>query len=407
MSELFGDTKRQLKELIRALHAGVHPEEVKKSFQEILADLSPADVARVEQELIEEGLLTTEVRKLCDVHLAIFRESLDKEKVSTPPGHPIHILMEEHKIISQSAEELKNVAQRITEAKDTASIRTGLEQLGHIVEHLKDAESHHIREENVLFPYLEKHGITQPPAIMWMEHDEIRKQKKRLYALAEKCQAVSYADFPRELDEVATSLAQLIPSHVYKENQILYPTALKVITPNEWKDIRKQFDDLGYCCFTPESARGTETVHTSAAEARVEHEKVMFETGSLSHQELETMLNTLPLDITFVDKDDVVRYFSKPRERIFPRAIAVIGRKVQQCHPQKSVHVVNQVLQDFKSGKRDSAEFWIELKDRKIYIRYFALRNHSGDYLGCMEATQDITNIQKLRGEKRLLEPTQ
>jgi len=407
MSELFGDTKRRLKELIRALHAGVHPEEVKKSFQEVLADLSPVDIARVEQELIEEGLPAAEVRKLCDVHLAIFRESLDKEKISTSPGHPLHILMEEHKIISQSAEELKNLAQRITEAKDPASIPAEIEQLTHIAEHLKEAESHHIREENVLFPYLEKHGITQPVAIMWMEHDEIRKEKKRLYALTEQRQAVTFADFARELDEVASSLAQLISSHVYKENQILYPTALKLIAPNEWRDIRKQFDDLGYCCFTPESAKGTKAVHISSTEAKVEHEKVMFETGSLSHHELEAILNTLPIDITFVDKDDVVRYFSQPRERIFPRAKAVIGRKVQQCHPQKSVHVVNQILEDFKSGKRDSAEFWIDLRDRKIYIRYFALRDRSGNYLGCMEVTQDITDIQKVRGEKRLLEPTQ
>jgi PAS domain S-box-containing protein len=121
---------------------------------------------------------------------------------------------------------------------------------------------------------------------------------------------------------------------------------------------------------------------------------------------VDAMLDALPVDITFVDSEDAVRYFSKEtKKRLFPRARAIIGRKVQQCHPQKSVHVVDQILSDFKSGKRDWAEFWIDVKDRKIHIRYFAVRDSAGKYLGCVEASQDITDIQKLKGEKRLLEP--
>lgn len=121
---------------------------------------------------------------------------------------------------------------------------------------------------------------------------------------------------------------------------------------------------------------------------------------------VDAMLDTLPLDITFVDSEDTVRYFNKEtKPRLFARTRAIIGRKVQRCHPQKSVHVVNQILADFKSGRRDWAEFWIDVKDRKIYIRYFAVRDSAGKYLGCVEASQDITDIQKLQGEKRLLEP--
>ena len=130
---------------------------------------------------------------------------------------------------------------------------------------------------------------------------------------------------------------------------------------------------------------------------------ISFETGSFSKEELETLLNTLPVDITFVDKEDTVQYFSQSKERIFPRTKAVIGRKVQQCHPQESLHVVNKILEDFKNNKRDIAEFWINLNNRLIYIRYFPVRNKSGDYLGCLEVTQDITDIKKIEGEKRLL----
>lgn len=137
--------------------------------------------------------------------------------------------------------------------------------------------------------------------------------------------------------------------------------------------------------------------------ASEQERRVTLETGSMTIEEVEAMLNTLPIDITFVDSEDMVRYFNQPEKRLFPRAKAIIGRKVQQCHPQKSVHLVNQILNDFREGKRDSAEFWIEAKGKKIYIRYFAVRDSTGKYLGCVGVDQDITEIQKLEGEKRLL----
>lgn len=131
---------------------------------------------------------------------------------------------------------------------------------------------------------------------------------------------------------------------------------------------------------------------------------VTFETGNLSKAETESIFNSLPVDITFVDNKDMVRYFSQSKDRIFVRTKAVLGRKVQQCHPQKSIHLVNQILDDFKTGKRDVAEFWINMKGRLIHIRYFPVRDKKRRYLGCIEVTQDITDIKKIEGEKRLLE---
>ena len=133
-------------------------------------------------------------------------------------------------------------------------------------------------------------------------------------------------------------------------------------------------------------------------------EELQFETGSLSKRELESILNTLPVDLTFVDKDDTVKYFSKGEERIFIRTKAVIGRKVQLCHPQKSIHVVNKILEAFKTGKKDVAEFWVQKNGRLVYIRYFAVRDKDRKYLGTLEVTQDITDIKKIEGEKRLLD---
>ena len=132
-----------------------------------------------------------------------------------------------------------------------------------------------------------------------------------------------------------------------------------------------------------------------------------FETGSLTREEIEGLLNTLPVDTTFVDASGSVRYFNKAEDRVFPRTKAIIGRKVQNCHPQKSVHIVSQVIDDLKNGRRKSADFWIDMNQRKIYIRYFPVRNQKGEYLGIIEATQDITDIKKIEGERRLLNETQ
>ena len=405
MSEQFGANKRQmLKQLLKRLHEGAPQTEVEVEFRKLAKEITPVDIAQVEEELIKEGLAREEIQRLCDVHLAVMRESLEAERLTVPSGHPLHILMEEHRLLLEFAGKLKEVAGKIRETGSSAIASAEMEHLAHIVQHLKDSESHYTREENVLFPLLEKHGITQPPAIMWMEHDKIRAIKKELYQVVEGVKNTAFADFAKRLDRVSLELAEMFSSHFFKENNILFPTALKVITEGEWQDIRQQFDELGYCCFTPEPARVSPAGAPSQKVSPQVEGMVALEVGSLSTEELEAVLNTLPVDITFVDKDDTVRYFSQSKDRIFARTKAVIGRKVQQCHPQKSVHLVNQILSDFKAGKRDSAEFWIDLKGRKIYIRYFAVRNKAGKYLGTLEVTQDITDIKKIEGEKRLLE---
>lgn len=394
MSELFSNKNRKehLKTMITRLHEGEPPEKIKEEFKQVLATVTPDEIAHIEEELIKEGVSQEEIQKLCDVHLAVFQESLGE--MSVPEGHPIHILMEEHKLLLQYANDARTRGKDMKSPGEPETIA----QLTHIAEHFKESESHYIREENVLFPYLEKHGVTQPPAIMWMEHDRIRGIKKDFYEVLDSRESMDFADFVKKLKEVSTSLTETLSSHFYKENNILFPTALKVIEDEEWKDIRQQFDELGYCCFAPVKAEAV----LLSEKLRHVTDKITFETGAFSLPVLESVLNTLPVDITFVDKTDTVQYFSQSKERIFPRTKAVLGRKVQQCHPQKSVHVVTQILEAFKKGERDAAEFWITMGDRLIYIRYFAVRQNK-EYVGCLEVTQDITDIQKIKGEKRLL----
>ena len=408
MRKMTENKKKMLKELIKQLHAGAPPQEVKERFKQFIEDATPIEISKIEQELIEEGMPREKIQRLCDIHLAVFREQLGKQKMDIPLEHPISILMEEHKIMLQLAEELEGIANKIQKATDMSHVEDKQLKLKHIAEDLQDSEKHYLREENVLFPILEKHGITEPPAIMWTEHNQIRDKKKQLRHLIEDYSAVEFQDFKGQLAEIAGSLRNLLSSHFFKENNILFPAALQVITDNEWKEIRMEFDEIGYCCFTPSQVTAplqAEGLKKEKIEEAIEAgEMLQFETGSLSREEVEAILDSLPVDISFVDKEDKVKYFNKAEKRIFVRTKAVIGRKVQLCHPKKSVHVVDNILEAFKTGKKDAAEFWIQAGDRLIHIRYFAVRDREGKYMGTMEVTQDITDIKKIEGEKRLLD---
>jgi PAS domain S-box-containing protein len=397
------ERKKALKEVLKQLHAGIPPEEVKERFRQLLEEVSPLEIAKIEQELIGEGISREEIQRLCDVHLAVFKEQLEKQKVEEELPSPINILLEEHRLLQQITRKLISLTDKVQKAESPEAVSEELAQLRHFVDELLDAEKHYLREENVLFPVLEKHGITEPPAIMWMEHNQLREKKKQLKRLIENVANMSFPEFKKQLIELANSINNMLNSHIFKENNILFPTAQRVVAEQEWISIRAGFDEIGYCCFTPESLIAKPAGELEELKA-VTGYTLQFETGTLTKEEVEAILNSLPVDITFVDKDDVVKFFNKTEKHIFVRTRAVIGRKVQLCHPQKSIHIVNRILESFKKGERDVAEFWIQRSNRLIHIRYFAVRDKSGKYLGTMEVVQDITDLKKIEGEKRLLD---
>ncbi|MCR4391355.1 MAG: DUF438 domain-containing protein [Candidatus Acetothermia bacterium] len=394
MSELIGTKRKEaLKAILRRLHAGESPDAVKAAFREAVGNVTPMEIAQLEEELVREGIPRAEIQRLCDVHLALFRESLERTAPLAPPWHPVHILMEEHKELLGMANRLAALVRKEPETEEDREERERL------LAHTKESESHYLREENVLFPYLERHGVTEPPAVMWSEHQRIRELKKAILRHAAE------AERPRaraRLAEVAVAMAEMLAGHFYKENHILFPTALQVIPEGEWRGIRAQFDEIGYCCFTPAVPAAPAAEQGATPGAR--EERVSFPTGNMSFEELEAVLNTLPVDITFVDKDDTVRYFNQSKDRIFVRTPAVIGRKVQNCHPQKSVHVVERIVGEFREGRRDVAEFWIPVQGKLVYIRYFPVRGKDGQYLGTLEVTQEITGVKRIEGERRLLD---
>ena len=406
MSEMHEDKKRILKEILRQLHSGASPEELKEKFKHVLKDTSSEDIARIEQELVKEGMPREQLQKLCDVHLAVFAEQVQGQEIHLAAGHPINILMEEHRIMLERADRLKVLVGMIEKACDVVYVGDALKELQEIAKDFADSEKHYLREENVLFPTLEKHGVTEPPAVMWMEHNQIREVKKNLQSLVEKWNTIHFDEFKAKLADAAEPLCEILPSHFFKENNILFPTALKVITDSEWIDVQKEFDEIGYCCFTPKTLiEATQATVAEKPKAATEQEgTVQFETGRLTKEEIKAILDTVPLDISFVDANDQVKYFSKAEKRIFVRTKAVLGRKVQMCHPQKSIHVVNKIVEAFKTGKKDVAEFWMTLDNRFVHIRFFAVRDKNQRYLGTLEVVQDVTDIRKLEGQRKLLD---
>jgi len=395
------ERKEKLKRAVEKLHKGASVSDVKEEFKDILKDASPLEISKIEEEMIEEGIPREKIQSLCDVHLELFKDSLQEPSPDLPETHPIYILMQEHKIILHAAIRLAELAQVCED--DAAQIPSPevISGIMQSIETLKESANHYQREENVLFPMLEAHGIVQPPAIMWSEHDTVRGIEKTLFGLFESGPRLDSRAMT-QLRTSALSLSETLSSHFFKENNILFQTSLKLFSKEEWLKARADFDDIGYGIFKPKSI-AVQTAESQPVGYSETSGLINFESGSMTRDVLEAMLNTLPVDITFVDEKDQVRYFSQSSERFFVRSKSVLGREVRNCHPQKSVEKVEQILNDFRSGTRDKAEFWIKMGEALIYIRYFPVRNSEGKYMGCLEVTQNITEIQKIEGEKRLL----
>lgn len=394
MSELF-NKEEFLKGLIRRLHEEPDKlENIREDFMRVVRELTPVEIAQVEQKLVEEGMPPESIQLMCNIHLDVFKEALDEDSLDVGSWHPLHILIEEHRDILNRTKELRDLTGKIISGNyDGEDIR----RLQSSIQYLDSLEAYFSKEENVLFPYLERHGLVQPPAIMWKEHDEVRNLRKKMKIEYEN---LKNGD-PNKVNELAITISELFTNHIYKEHKILFPSALKLLSNNEWESIRVEFDEIGYFSFEPMPFVSSEEVSKNNGVEGL----VNLGSGFLKVDQLLLMLNTLPFDITFVDENDTVRYFSEGKERIFVRTRAIIGRKVQNCHPQKSAHVVNRILEDFKNGVRDVAEFWLNLGPKIVHIRYFALRDTLGKYAGTLEVTQEISSIKALEGEKRIYDP--
>jgi len=395
--------KAKLKELILKLHEGESEEQVRQELLVSLSNIPYGGVVEVEQELISEGLPEEEVLKLCDAHSAVLEGKVDLSAAKTiPEGHPVDVMLEENKALKRVAgnvistlEALKYVKEEHLE--DTIlQLKTGFNQL-------VDVDKHYQRKEYLIFPYLEKTGITGPPKVMWGKHDEIRELLKGSIEILHTPD-LTKDDLMASAELVLIPAAKGVVEMTVKEEEILFPMAMDSLSDGDWYQIRKQSVEIGFCLYDPPTnwtPAGLEEENINTAQK--EGGNIQLPSGSFTAEELLAILNTVPVDMTFVDRNDKVKYFTQGSERIFQRNRAILNRDVRHCHPPASAHIVDKILEDFKSGKQDRAPFWINMKGKFIHIEYFALRNEKGEYLGTLEVSQDLTNYRALEGEQRIL----
>ena len=391
------ERKPILKEIVERISSGENIADLKKLFVEKLGAVNPVEIEYYKDEWTQEGVSDKDFQTLLDISLEVFRASIQNQKPIVPEGHPLYTLMTEHAMLMEYANELHMLASALS-TRERETRTEYLERVRQLIGFFIESESHYLREENALFPGIEKHGLTGPPAAMWSEHQDIHALEKELFNLNSESDKNLIANL-ETMTSLSLELANSLATHFNKENNILFPASLRLFSKEEWETVVHDFDDIGYCSYSVKPARTGKV-----GEVVSEEGEVVFGSGKLSVEILEAIFSHLPIDMTFVDAQDRVQFFSESPERIFVRSRAIIGRSVQLCHPKNSVHVVEQILNDFRDGKRDSAEFWINLGGKTIHIRYFAVRDSSAKYLGCLEVSQDITDILKITGEKRLLD---
>ena len=376
--------KEKLKEIIKKLHKGHTVEEVQEAFAAHFGSVSAEEISLAEQALIDEGMPVTEVQRLCDVHAAVFKGSIDeihaRPGVEGDAGHPLNVFKAENKALADLLSSLREGVRRgdLTFLKAEAPKLSGI-------------DSHYKIKENLFFPFLERNGVTGPPKVMWGVDDEIRAEIKQ-----------ALAELERGGTEALSAALVRVEDMAFKEEHILLPMLIEQLTGDEWRRVADGLPEFGAFLIAPPKAwKGNEGAGKAAG--GLENGRLSLPTGDFTVKELAVLLNTLPLDLTFVDKEGRVRYFSQGAERAFPRTLSVLGREVSNCHPPKSVHIVEQIVEDLKAGRKDHEDFWIQMGEKLIHIRYFALRGPEGDYLGVLETTQNIAPLKKITGEKRLM----
>lgn len=391
MSEFINNRENRVKGLLKFSMGMINREDstkLIKQHKEALENITPYDMVEMEAKQLKMGVKVTHIKEHIEKIMNVIYPYLKKYKWEKPTeGNPLYYLMLENRELEKNLEKTKVVLHN----KD-------FKKMAELTSNLTQYENHLIRKENILFPYLEKIWENYTPLnVMWSLHDDIRRKWKELAKHIKED-----GEFTPKIYRDIGELFFLMYGMIFKEELIIYPIAMETVTQEHWQQMQEQSAELGYSYIqAPEgfSKKKEPDVISSVSDIFWK-----VETGELTKDQLELLLNNLPLDITFVDENDEVRYFSRPDDRFFPRSPAIIGRKVQNCHPPESVHIVKKIIAAFKAGTKKEAKFWIQMKGKFILIKYFAMRDTHGKYRGILEVSQDITEIKKLEGEMRLLD---
>mgnify|MGYP006277787103 FL=1 len=414
MSEYINNREKRIEALLSfsmGMMEGKDGKTLIDKYSDAIENITPHDIIEMEDRQVKKGVEVSKIKKHIEKIMNVFNPYLEKYEWDKPQkGHPLFYLMKENKELKIFLNETKEVIKKIEFDSDVDKN----EEMNNLKEHLRKLQKfdkHYVRKENILFPYLEKKWDNyRPLQVMWSLHDDIRKGLKELLELLEEENKLN--------NEIRKKFGQLFLTMyrmVFKEEKIIFPIAMETLNKKEWQEIQEQSLEEGYIfidspqkddMIIKEEKRKEKNKQTSNTSADFSLEGVFLGlgTGNLSLEQIKLMINNLPVDITYVDENDKVRFFSNPEERFFPRSKAIIGRDVQNCHPPESVHIVENILESFKSGEKDKARFWIQMKGKFILIEYFALRDDFDNYRGTIEVSQEISEIRELKGEKRLLD---
>lgn len=363
-----------------------------REHEDVLSSVTPFETMEILDSLLVSGVPLESVKANVGKILNVFYKSLSRHQWNKPgEGHFLHYLMQENREVEKILNEVKPLNKLIfkgeTEERTTLTL-----QLKTLMSRLRDYELHYIKKENILFPHIEK-AFPQYRClqIMWSFHDDYRRAMKIINMNLNDI----YPDYDLLNREIGKLFFVILPL-IFREEQVVYPVAMEMLPESDWEDMMVQSFGQGWCYIEP-------PVGTSKKPHQASDGMINLGSGLLTSEQAQLIFNNLPVDLTFIDENDEVKYFSESTERIFPRSRAIIGRKVQNCHPPQSVDIVNKIIDAFRKGEKDHADFWIQMKGRFIYIRYFALRNEHGVYRGTLEVSQDLTGARELTNERRLL----
>jgi len=389
-----GDMLRKLYEFASRLIDGENGRMLVDTYNQWIGRVNAEETMEVLDMLLAKGYPVEKVKANTGKIINVFHKSLDSREWDMPgEGHFLHYLMMENRAVEKIIDDIRPVIKAVLPGMNPISTED-LSRLRNFIDSLRQYELHYIKKENILFPYIEKsfpqHGCLQ---LMWSFHDDFRRSLKLLASIL-KAENPDTREFNAELGDLFFTILPVI----FREEKIVFPVSYKYISPEDWHDMLEQSVETGWCFGVSPLFMGNGKSRTGQAGLND------LVTGSLTTEQIILMLDHLPVEMTYVDENDEVRFFSGAEHRIFPRSAAIIGRKVQNCHPPESVNVVNDIIEAFRSGIKDHADFWINMKGRFIHIRYFAIRDKNGHYKGTLEVSQDVTAIRSLSGEQRLLD---
>ncbi|WP_423129946.1 PAS domain-containing protein [Gaoshiqia sp. Z1-71] len=383
---------QQLAEFARQMMSAPDKARLVKDNEKLISQLVPAEVITLFDVLVGEQTDLNALKTTTNKILHLFHTPLMAYPALKPAaGSFLDLLARNNLEMENLLKSMKPAIKTLNQDLRDAAARNDLNKK---IDRLKLFHKHYQIKENVLFPALETHWPDfRCVQLMWSYHDDIRRQMSELQKLLEP------GDFEmKAFNRLTGDLFFNLFAIRFREERILFPHILETIPQPVIEQMLADSLEIGFPYVSPEKTE------SRSRPVFAEGTNINLGTGTVSPEQISLIFNHLPVDITFVDEHDTVRYFSSPKKRIFPRTKAVIGRKVHHCHPPESVHVVEEIVSTFRNGEKEVASFWINFKDEKILIQYFALRDENGTYKGVIEVAQEISAIQQLQGEKRLLD---